>query len=542
MLRVELSRHGILWRCTDLGARFGSRSGRALPRIPRDTGGRRSFRRLLSLVSRTPDASVRVTVSRSRDGWLDATAVAAVAAGMLARATLSATGGYLPFSYAPFVLALLAMSNSVVPADIPANSLKPADITADTLNSATGKLLKFWIGRANDALGKNSAGRLVKSGKVEELRERLAEHYGVDRKAPKQEPVAGAATVDDSIRSRQWDDFRLLGEEWSQTVKAGGQFVLDKDSAGAIPQAMQQEIEHLMNRIHISPTLSNAPVTDMSNEAVALLIRAAQDGSLSAQSQLQQIQRTFMHPVQQLPTPESTAAASTAAATSIPAAILSAPAPAPVNLVPVPSWQFYYPPAIMQTSLPLPNSNSGTTLAPSTSQALSGDAALLSNIQEEIKSLQQVNGIREAIQQFKSGRVADFRKRYGPGVVDGKKQKSHELWESMKMVVSRRERLSTQLEEHFGGDEEKFYAFFTIPDSELAQRSRPSKKPVERLRALNRLVAAISPMQRDLAEECQQLKYHTADGQFSQLLWQAAWNGMNDWEIWRALGKEQYLN
>ncbi|KAF7965123.1 hypothetical protein HWV62_45547 [Athelia sp. TMB] len=429
------------------------------------------------------------------------------------------------------------------------NTPTPADISAEALNLANSKQLKFWISRANENLGNDrSAKKMVKSGKVEDLKARLAEHYGINRAAVKLEAVAGPPIVDADIQKRQWADFRELWAEWMDSAAKGDKFVLDGLNKGP-SDSQQQEIERMLSHLSINsniPVIRDTPMTDFSHEAIAVLINAARDGHPSARdghpsawAQLQQIRSTFIQqptlmapagPIIPLPS-SSTPNNPLPAGTAPPFFPGGVPMYSPFMLAPL------YPttaPSTSNASASLPLS---TSAVPS-SNPISQDADFLSSIQEQIRSLRQVTDIREAIQQCKSGLVADLRNNYGPSIVNGKRTgRSHPLWDSVKNIVSRRERLYAQLKQHFDDDEEKFYGFFTVPSSEC---SRSSKNAAPALRSMNCLVNSISKMEDALASERQKASYCTADGNFSTVLWKSVWDDKNDWEVWRALGKEEY--
>lgn len=120
------------------------------------------------------------------------------------------------------------MSNTLTP-------IAPSDLTAAALNRATGEQLRFWIKGANDAATKDVKGKgkkvMLKSGKVEDLKVRLAEFYGIGRKAPKLEPASDMSAVDHDIHRRQWKDWRVLGEEWLSCAAAGHKFKLSTPSS-----------------------------------------------------------------------------------------------------------------------------------------------------------------------------------------------------------------------------------------------------------------------------------------------------------------------
>ena len=102
----------------------------------------------------------------------------------------------------------------------------PPDLTASALNGATSDQLRFWIQQANNGAGKKV---LNKTGKVEELRSRLADHYNLDRSHSGQHsaPVAGPPSLNQDIQNRQERaHLRDLGVEWEQASRAGRVFKL----------------------------------------------------------------------------------------------------------------------------------------------------------------------------------------------------------------------------------------------------------------------------------------------------------------------------
>ena len=56
-----------------------------------------------------------------------------------------------------------------------------------------------------------------------------------------------------------------------------------------------------------------------------------------------------------------------------------------------------------------------------------------------------------------------------------------------------------------------------------------------------RLVAESIPHRnKDIKEEKRAVKYFNTTGSHSTEIWKAQWGEMNNWEVWRALGKEHY--
>ena len=113
----------------------------------------------------------------------------------------------------------------------------PLELTASMLNSASSNQLRFWIQGVNDAARKRV---LIKSGKVEELKARLAAHYGFDRSASASVvPTMGPLPLDKHIQKKQWDHLRDLGHEWAQTASAGHEFKLCASSKGTLCSNIQ---------------------------------------------------------------------------------------------------------------------------------------------------------------------------------------------------------------------------------------------------------------------------------------------------------------
>jgi hypothetical protein len=90
----------------------------------------------------------------------------------------------------------------------------PHDITVLSLNHAKGAELKYWIDGANREAG---TWVLTKSGKIELLHQKLADHYGLDLLSPlSTNAKAGPPTYDIEIQKRQWSHLRELGEAWKE--------------------------------------------------------------------------------------------------------------------------------------------------------------------------------------------------------------------------------------------------------------------------------------------------------------------------------------
>jgi hypothetical protein len=169
-------------------------------------------------------------------------------------------------------------------------------------------------------------------------------------------------------------------------------------------------------------------------------------------------------------------------------------------------------------------------------------ARLLDACSRDLKALNMAKNLKEAIAQVESGQVKEIRDRYG--LTHGSAGSSAE-WKMVKTVVCKRERIHGQLASEFKGDKDRFFAFFTVePSTELTKKRKPrqGKFAVDgvQLRPLNKVAAAIYVRDKDLTEEKKSSGYCDDNGCFRKDLWEARWGGMNQWEIWRVLGKECY--
>jgi hypothetical protein len=149
-------------------------------------------------------------------------------------------------------------------------------------------------------------------------------------------------------------------------------------------------------------------------------------------------------------------------------------------------------------------------------QTIISQADLLATFKMDIKSLMQANNIREAIQQVQQGEVKAIRNHYCP---KSKKDPSNPTWNSIKNAISHRERLYLQLQTQFCGDEDRFFAFFTLTSEELKHRRQT--KGQEGLRGMRKIVESISRMEAAIQKEKAISRYSDSDGTFSPPLWNA---------------------
>ncbi|KAK7007168.1 hypothetical protein R3P38DRAFT_3212834 [Favolaschia claudopus] len=392
---------------------------------------------------------------------------------------------------------------------------RPADLDAASLTSASGAQLNYWIDAVNKDLPKKV---LVKTGTVDIRRQRLADYFSIDLSSLPPAPSIGPISRDTEINKRQWDHLRSLGAEWAEKDKSGQEFQLVSETLSnpspqtllpSIKSAIQQTLATAANPMS-SVAGSHQMAQPMDVETVQALIKSAGDGDIQALATLFNLQVAL--------TVHSGAAPAnlgTIGSSSIPSASVSGPSTttAPSKTYPSPAL-----------------ANSGTSLSSSS------DSAILLSGNLTIEALKKAEGLRDVISQVENGEVARIRELYGPQ--EGRD--ANPLWQTLKITVNRRERLANELRNEFNGDKDRFFTFFTVAqDSQNALKKRKKSQPAEKLRPLRLVVEAIVHRDRALEIEKQSAEYQS-NGVFVAELWEGKWAGKNKWEIWRAIGKEDY--
>jgi len=74
--------------------------------------------------------------------------------------------------------------------------------------------------------------------------------------------------------------------------------------------------------------------------------------------------------------------------------------------------------------------------------------------------------------QVKSGEVQAIHDKYCP---KSRKEPSNPVWNSIKNAISRRECLYLQLNAQFGGNEDRFFTFFTLTPNQLQSKKKQKK-------------------------------------------------------------------
>ncbi|KAJ7020084.1 hypothetical protein C8F04DRAFT_1242222 [Mycena alexandri] len=404
----------------------------------------------------------------------------------------------------------------------------PTEINAVNLGKATGELLKFWIDEANENITQKSQ-RLTKTGKVAELRRKLAVYHNIDLSAtPTLSEAVGALTIDESIQKRQWAHLRALGEEWRQERAAGRPFLLKKATTLVLPDKIHHALSALpevtAEELAVTPPLDDTLVTE---EMVYAWL-----GSHSVGNQTTLVN---LHRVKQILAKASSRGSDIAAPlvtanhTSTPT-VPNDPAFSSHITVPVPALvdgsgvTRAVGSSIASTSISSPSIISNVAQTPPAPVIPS----ILDTCGTEILGLGQADNIRTAIMQVEN----DVRAENGRGG-------AHTSWSKMNVMITRRERLFKQLQDEFNGDKEHFFTFFTLPTAENTTKKK-GKEASEKFRPFRKVVEAIPHRDKDLAAEMKKAQYQNTEGEFAEENWKARWGGHNSWEIWRSLGLEKY--
>ncbi len=157
-------------------------------------------------------------------------------------------------------------------------------------------------------------------------------------------------------------------------------------------------------------------------------------------------------------------------------------------------------------------------------------AALLSDIEQKIRRLNNIKDIRGAIEQMENGEVHEIREALGPKAG----RETDKRWGSIKNVVNRREKLYKVLEVDFRSNKDEFFAYFTKPSP--SETTKKGKGSAETLYSFTQVVEKLFPsMEKAIREEMSKLLYVGKDGEFSEELWKEKWGDMHRFAIWDAI-------
>lgn len=181
------------------------------------------------------------------------------------------------------------------------------------------------------------------------------------------------------------------------------------------------------------------------------------------------------------------------------------------------------------------------------------EAQIFKDLDKDVKALNNCKDFRGTIEQVKDGLVARIRDTHGPKKGHGNpKRTASEIshWKSINTVICRREEVYRILKDSFGGDENRFYACFTMSVAEqnrLTEKAKKGKRKASDLEGEDSIADSdkyLLPfgsvcnqkkhVDNTLSEERDKVEYQV-EGQFSQAVWDARFEGMNEWEMWRAI-------
>jgi hypothetical protein len=156
----------------------------------------------------------------------------------------------------------------------------------------------------------------------------------------------------------------------------------------------------------------------------------------------------------------------------------------------------------------------------------------------DVEALKKAEDLSEVIDQVVRGDVKRIRDKYGP--LAGRAPDP--MWESMKVTVTRRERIYREFSEQFDGNKHRFHNFFTLAQADRGKGKRKPKNGGPALRSLRKAAGAIPNVRKAMKAEKAKQEYLDDGGSFCEVLWKEKWGDLNEWEVWRALGLEKYTN
>ncbi|KIJ11627.1 hypothetical protein PAXINDRAFT_157260 [Paxillus involutus ATCC 200175] len=124
-------------------------------------------------------------------------------------------------------------------------------------STAMATQLKFWIDKVNAATGRKV---LTKVGRVDDLRCKLAAHYGLDLSMPVilNVPTAIGPASTLNIQNHQWDYLCDLGNEWDKCATIGRPFLLCQPSSAQSDSLCL--LEEAVTLLDIAPSPFLTPV------------------------------------------------------------------------------------------------------------------------------------------------------------------------------------------------------------------------------------------------------------------------------------------
>ncbi|KAJ7209291.1 hypothetical protein GGX14DRAFT_632611 [Mycena pura] len=415
----------------------------------------------------------------------------------------------------------------------------PDGLNPRTLSTAKGAELRHWIIKSNEVAGEKV---LKLTGTVDLLRANLAIYYGLDLTVIPREDAIAVPNVDESIRDRQWEDLATLGVEWRETVKAGGVFKLLGVNSSCKSSALNSALLVLQNPVEMgteTPSLAGSALNQQHDKALAsspLKLTTSCDTREYSSAGIETRGCGW-----NIPTDGTNAGNIHPDILSVNLnnhlmSTLSEPA-AHTSLI---TTQPSIPAAVNKTCDEASSSDTGFSPA----QQQEREAVILDDLSTSISGLERCDGLRDVIRQLERGDVQAIRDKYGPSE-PGRRGTAHKSWSKYSNLVSKRERIHRVLLQDFEGNKDDFFSFFSSPPPAPPPRKKiklEGNTPEERFRPYRKIVEAIPWRDADLAAEHKKDEYCSPDGEFSAERWSQHWNGMNSWQVWRAIGRERYEN
>ncbi|KLO10083.1 hypothetical protein SCHPADRAFT_892608 [Schizopora paradoxa] len=382
--------------------------------------------------------------------------------------------------------------------------IKSAHASPSQLQKASREQLVYIANLINVAEGsKHNKPVIKKSGKVGELRQRIADYFSIILPSTAQ-PISASASLDNTavqssptagkdaeIRKGQWENLRALGRAEMEALKEGKVMLLgDREdnmvTETALAQKRLAEMELLGQQV-----LPKELAGDHSGGAL-------------------------MQHGRQLSGDEHTLVPNTSIVTS----------PPPYSPLSFPSS------LSMSPTRPTPAVHFPAFTQP-TAASSSLAASILADMDMKISRLKSIQNIKDAIEQVENGEVQAIREEIGPKAGRG----TNPQWKSIKNVVNRREKLFSIYKEDFDKNMQAFLDYFSKPAPKSGQKRKVQATETEDkvLNSFSEVTQTLIPAMEKAIKAEREKDNYLVDGVFSEEVWDEKWSGKNRFKIWDIL-------
>lgn len=179
---------------------------------------------------------------------------------------------------------------------------QPKDLTAARLSVAVAAEMKQWVKLTKAAAQADDTKiDLKSSGRVGDLRARLAEFFEIDLKAPIiPSHLSGGASIkkegniDAEICAKQWEDWHALGDEWVAAVDQKVPFRLQESNQGASSHGFGRHDMIVIPSVSDIPIAQDQALVSTISRVVSEFPRLSSDPAMPSQDEMQGTSRQMI--------------------------------------------------------------------------------------------------------------------------------------------------------------------------------------------------------------------------------------------------------